>query len=114
MPYVQRDSSGRVTALFNERPAEDAEFLLPTHPDVFLFLNSGVEGSVDGDQLLLASLDSKMVRVLDDLLDLLIEKQVILFTDLPVEARQKILARKGVRGHLQNLSILVEESDETL
>lgn len=114
MPYVQRDSSGKVTALFNERPAGDAEFLLPTDPDVFLFLNSGVEGSVDEDQLLLASLDSKMIRVLDDLVELLIEKQVIVFTELPVEARQKILARKKTRGRLQNLSILVGESDDTV
>ncbi|MDP1708663.1 MAG: hypothetical protein Q8L89_06325 [Gammaproteobacteria bacterium] len=101
-------------ALFNERPAGDAEFLLPTHPDMLLFLNSGAEGPADEAQLLLAHLDAKMIRVLDDLVDLLIEKQVILFTDLPVEARQKILARKKTRGRLQNLSILVGEADDTL
>lgn len=114
MPYVQRDSSGKVVALLNESPAEGAEFLLPTHPDVTLFLNTGAEGSVDEDQLLLASLDSKMIRVLDDLIELLVEKQVIMFTDLPIEARQKILARKKTRGRLQNLSILVGEPDDTL
>lgn len=114
MPYVQRDSSGKVVALLNESPAESAEFLPPTHPDVILFLNTGAEDSLDENQLLLADLDGKMIRVLDDLVELLIEKQVIVFTDLPVEARQKILARKKTRGRLQNLSILVGEEDDTL
>lgn len=114
MPYVQRDSSGKVVALLQERPAEGAEFLLPSDPDIFLFLNSGAEGPADKDRLQLAHLDARMIRVVDDLVDILIEKQVIMLTDLPIEARQTILARKTTRGHLQNLSILVGESDDTV
>lgn len=114
MPYVQRNSSGRVTALFSDAPAEDAELLPATHPDVLVFLNSG-DGEPAGEgRLLMAGLDSQMIRVLEDLLDVLIEKQVILFTDLPNEARLKILARKETRARLNTLSNLIGDTDEIL
>lgn len=115
MPYVQRDSTGKVVALYGPPPSADAEFLPATHPDVLLFLNSGAAENLDDEeQFLLASLDSKMIRVLEDLLDILIEKRVILFTDLPVEAREKILARKKTRQGLQHLSNLIGGTDEIL
>jgi len=41
--------------------------------------------------------DLGLARVLEDLIDLLIEKGAFLFTDLPDAAQQKLLARRGLR-----------------
>lgn len=114
MPYVQRNSSGRVTALFSDAPVENAELLPATHPDVLFFLNSANGEAAGEGRLLMTSLDNQMIRVLEDLVDILVEKQVILFTDLPNEARQKILARKETRAHLSTLSNLIGNADEIL
>ena len=41
--------------------------------------------------------DLGLARVLEDLIDLLIEKGAFRFTDLPDAAQQKLLARRGLR-----------------
>ena len=45
--------------------------------------------------------DADFVRVLEDLIDTLIIKNVIRHTDLPVAAQQKISKRKGLRNRMQ-------------
>ncbi len=120
MPYVQRDSTGRVVALYLDTPADGAEFLSGAHPDVLLFLETNTDQLSEEDRRRLfvtldAStirvlediidplgtagkfIDSSMIRVVEDIIDLLIQKHLIEFTDLPPEARQKILARKATR-----------------
>ncbi|MDB5839366.1 MAG: hypothetical protein JWQ23_1318 [Herminiimonas sp.] len=101
MPFLQRDSSGQVTALFAEAPAEDAEFAQSSHPDVVAFLDAGTERVSDEDaRRQLAAMDGSMIRVLEDLLDVLIQKHIILLTDLPLHAQRKLLSRKEARGNL--------------
>ena len=38
-----------------------------------------------------------LARVIEDLIDVLIEKKVFMFTDLPEGAQQKLLERRGLR-----------------
>jgi hypothetical protein len=47
--------------------------------------------------------------VVEDLIDVLIEKNVIMLTDLPGPAQQKLMARRHLRGRLSNLVDLVED-----
>ena len=54
-------------------------------------------------EALLEEADKKMIRVLDDLIEVLIRKNVILLTDLPREAREKLGTRQSVRSRLQEL-----------
>jgi len=51
-------------------------------------------------RLELQSSDTAMVRVLEDLVDVLVAKDVIRLTDLPADARQRLLRRKAARGKL--------------
>jgi hypothetical protein len=44
-----------------------------------------------------ARLDADFVRVLEDVIDTLIARNVINITDLPVEAQAKLFARKSFR-----------------
>jgi hypothetical protein len=45
-----------------------------------------------------------MVRVLEDLIDTLVEKSIINYTDLPPEVQEKLTTRKKMReeGSLKN------------
>ncbi|EGF30911.1 hypothetical protein IMCC9480_625 [Oxalobacteraceae bacterium IMCC9480] len=109
MPYIQRDSTGSVIALFRDAPAADAERLFSDHPDVLAFLatDSATATSTDPRDVL-ATLDSAMIRVVEDLVDVLIQKHVIMLTDLPEKAQRKVLDRKETRlslfGDLGDLS----------
>lgn len=93
MPYVERNSSGEIVALFATRREGAEEFLPPEDDAVIAFL-----AQADGDDAAfpLAS-DLKMIRVIEDLVDLLIAKNVILFTELPQAVQDKILAQKSHR-----------------
>ena len=64
------------------------------NPEIREFLSSDLNS-------VFAVLDTEFFRVLEDLIDTLIEKNVIHHTDLPVAAQQKLLTRKGFRQHVQ-------------
>ena len=50
--------------------------------------------------------DQSTVRVLEDVIDLLIQKNVILFTELPEAAQAKLMARRGLRKSLNPLTLM--------
>lgn len=110
MPFVKRDAGGAVIAVFGEAQPDANEFLAPDSDDVMAFLSNtrGDESEADPLAVLLQS-DMAMGRVVEDLIDVLIEKNVIMLTDLPGPAQQKLMARRHLRGRLSNLVDLVED-----
>jgi hypothetical protein len=95
MPYVKRDGAGHITAMF-DRPQPDAQEQVPAQaPDVTLFLY-GPPGERRG---MLAS-DLELVRVIEDLIELLVGKGLIQFTELPDAVRGKVFQRKDLRRQL--------------
>jgi len=82
--YVLRDAAGQVTGLTANAESPGAETASVGDPEVQQFL----EG-----------LDLELVRVLEDVIDLLVERGVFRFTDLPEAAQEKLLFRKSVRRH---------------
>jgi len=91
MPYVCRNSEGKVVALFGEAAPEAQESLPVSHPDVIEFLG-GASAAV-----LFNSLDIDFVRVTEDLIYTLIDKGILQFTDLPQEAQRKLNERASFR-----------------
>jgi hypothetical protein len=57
----------------------------------------------------LAPSDLPMIRVLEDLIDLLVERSVIRFTDLPQPAQEKLVSRRSARQSLRRLNLLGDE-----
>ena len=92
MPYIKRDEQGNVVAIsavaaegFDEEVAGDS-------PELSSFLsNQQAANSLDAS-------DQDFVRVLEDVVELLIAKGVILFTDLPESAQEKIMRRQKLRS----------------
>lgn len=55
--------------------------------------------------------DLDMIRVYEDLIDILIAKRVILLTDFPPAAQEKIVRRKRLRASLAPLSGMFSPDD---
>jgi hypothetical protein len=100
MPYVKRDEQGRIIAV-NLEPGAGLEELPPASPDLLEFMSrAGLEQST------LQQSDMRLVRVLEDLIDLLIARDVIRFTDLPLPAQEKLMERRSMRQSLGALDLL--------
>lgn len=89
MPYVTRGPDGRIDALHRDAPGPGAELLGVDHPEVAAFLGGADSG--------FGRLDADFVRVLEDVIDTLIARNVINITDLPDQAQAKLFARKSFR-----------------
>jgi hypothetical protein len=60
----------------------------------------------------LSQSDTGLARVLEDVIDVLINRGVIQFTDLPDQAQLKLLERRQTRASLSNRLQLLPEEDE--
>lgn len=107
MPYVKRDDQGRILTIDLE-PGENLEELPPNSPELLEFMRR-----VGLDQGTLQESDMRLVRVLEDLIDLLIDRDVIRFTDLPLPAQEKLMERRSMRQTLGALNLL-SGADETI
>jgi hypothetical protein len=56
--------------------------------------------------------DLEMIRVYEDLVDLLISRNLVLLTDLPLPAQEKLLRRKRLRTMLSPLSDIINTEEE--
>jgi hypothetical protein len=104
MPFVKRDKLGAIVAVSQEPGPGFDEELPNDHPAIAAFV-AGVGSDVSS----LEDSDKDLVRVLEDLVDLLIAKGLILFTDLPAEAQQKIMRRQQLRFKLGDSLNLIGE-----
>jgi len=110
MPYVVRDASGQIVKLLAEKSPEATEELQPGDPALLAFLARAREDG--GLQNALAASDLDMIRVLEDLIAVLIDKRIIVLTDLPPQAQQKLSRRYEMRSKLADLGEIVADMDE--
>lgn len=105
MPYVKRDKHHQIIDVYESAQAESDEFLAIHDAEVVEFLNSQ-----QGKKQIFKQSDAEMIRVIDDLVDVLTENNIIRFTDLPAAAQQKLLNRRDLRKDQNDL--LVDDEDE--
>jgi hypothetical protein len=110
MPYVNRDENGKIIALATKPGEGVTERLSASDPEVLAFLQESESDSLPRE--FLTSSDLELVRALEDVIDLLVEKKVINFTELPDEVQHKLLNRQYAREKLQDEgSLLIEGKD---
>ncbi len=97
MPFVKRDADAKVISVSLSRENEGQDYVASDDTDLAAFFN---EAAASTDSL--RESDMSLVRVLEDLIEMLTTKGVILFTELPEPAQQKILLRKGLRQDRSN------------
>ena len=109
MFYVQRDAQGQLVRVEAAAYAEATETLPADHHEIQAwYANEVMEVSLKQ----LQQSDFEMIRVLDDLIQVLTSKGVIRVTDLPPAAQAKLMDRTQAREALGGLSHLIDD-DET-
>jgi hypothetical protein len=120
MPYVARNKDGSILAVFGAPNDCAREKLRPDDEELRAFLGlpgpapkarARVVAGVGGHPQLRRS-DLEFVRVLDDLTSVLLNKGIVLVTDLPKEAQRKLMQRRYLRSKLGELGGLVLEAEE--
>ncbi|NQY25983.1 MAG: hypothetical protein HRT92_02255 [Piscirickettsiaceae bacterium] len=112
MAYIERNEAGQITAVFESAQNSTQEFLSIDSAELIDYLTQ-VSSSNDARKVLSTS-DITLIRVLEDLINTLIDKKVILFTDLPIAAREKLANREKIRGHLNSLENLMGDDEGLL
>jgi hypothetical protein len=113
VPYVQRDPAGKILALWKEKQDGLQEFVSPDSPEVLSFLDSISGHDPENTPFSLAS-DLQMVRVIEDLINLLITKRMIVLTELPIPVQNKLLRQRAKRESLIGQVSIISESDKSL
>lgn len=102
--YVKRNAQGIVVAVSVE-PIEGFELATAGAEELGRHMEQSASPHTRFEES-----DRDVVRVLDDLINLLVEKNTIRFTDLPLAAQRKLLERKGLRRGGSHLGLLGEDS----
>ena len=112
MPFVKRDDTGKIIAVYSSAEMPGLEQVNASDPSLIEFLYDGdADAAAQKDMI---ESDLGLARVLEDLIDLLIEKGAFRFTDLPEAAQQKLLARRGLRKEFAYVETLFgsDEGDD--
>jgi len=112
MLYAKRDKDGSITSLQTKATAEVKERVSTDDPEVLEFLNQHSK-STDLKQILTES-DIKLARVVEDLIDLLVDKNIIMLTELPEAAQLKLVSRRRVRNAIHGDDQLMVGEDDIL
>lgn len=107
MPFVLKDNSGKVVATsLIEQQGEGWQKIEAHDADYILFLEETLRASEPFRES-----DISLARVLEDLITLLIERDVIRFTDFPRAAQKRLNERQELR-HSNRLHGLLDDSKD--
>lgn len=111
MIFVKCDERGQVVAIGTEAPAEAEGWSQVEDGDarVAEFCRRVASGGSELNQS-----DTAFIRVLEDVIDLLVDRSVIMFTDLPQAAQQKLMARRNARARMRGEFRLIDDEQGLL
>ena len=120
--YIKRNANQQITSISHEAQegfveASDADML-----DLEAFLKQVNSNFIDYElkdiatlkeaQEYLSKSDEELVRVIEDVIQVLTHKGILQFTDLPSHAQRKLLSRQSARSQANRLMVLEEEENE--
>jgi hypothetical protein len=109
MPHVLRDAAGNIMAIFDRPSPGRTEEIAGDDQEIIAFL-----GLRDQRTSEFIRADLEFIRVLEDLIEILVERRVILTTDLPIEAQRKLFARGRLRQGLRGAAGLLDPAESEL
>ncbi len=109
MPYVIRNNNGEIVTLHQSQNDANAQWLEEDNPEINAFIkNTATPNKVK--QALTGS-DNEMARVIEDLVDLLMQKQIFVYTELPEAVQAKLNIRKQLRQDISTLENLIDQDE---
>ncbi len=107
MIYVERNEQGNITSLSLTSSTTNEEISVGS-PELIEFIKHAPNCD-ELTSLVLNRLDLDMVRVIEDLLDIMIDRDLLRFTDLPIPVQDKLMFKRKIRNLNNENSILQEE-----
>ena len=95
MRYVARDFNGNITKVVAASEPDATEQNYKENPELIAFVMEG--GSQAALRAYLATSDAELLRVMEDLVNVLIDKGILLLTDFPEPAQEKLMRRQSIR-----------------
>lgn len=107
MIYIKRSEQGSIANIYFS-PEDGLEEVNLFDPELKMFLDNTQNDALV--KKILEKLDLDMVRVIEDMIDLMIEQKIIRFTDLPIPVQNKLLFKRSIRQSLGfNANFIVDE-----
>jgi len=104
MPYVSRDKNDQIVVVSATLREDVREEIAQDSPELLAF----VEQLSDSTDIFETS-DMKLIRVIEDVIDLLIAKNVICITELPQPVQAKLMERRSLRNSLNSLTLFGDD-----
>lgn len=110
MAYILKNAQGNIIAASaTEKLGPDWQFIEENSKEYLTYLeNSLAKSSVFRES------DIQLARVLEDLISMLIERNLIRFTDFPIAAQKRLIDRQTMRKKTQLSSILDDDSESII
>lgn len=105
MLFEKRNDDGTIISISNTPTEANQKPISESELANFLSASSGPESF----ERLLSLLDAGTIRVLEDLINLLVKKNIIMFTELPKEAQEKLGERLLIREQLKNNNLMIAD-----
>lgn len=99
MRYVIRDEGRSVVAVL-AYPQPGVEPIADDDPELLAFVTGGQPESAM--RAYLANSDADLLRIVEDLVNVLIDQNLVLLTDFPEGAQRKLMRRQAIRSKLQS------------
>lgn len=110
MPYIKRGASGEIILVSELSSADTPEEISSDSPELRAFVEQLTKSNSD----VFETSDMKLIRVIEDVIDLLIAKNVICITELPQPVQAKLMERRSLRHSLNSLSLFGDEDEQTI
>lgn len=112
MIYIKRNESDQIIDVcFDQNPGYEKSSIFSQEVKSFI-LNSDNQETV---KRIMTDLDLDMVRITEDVIDVLIKKEILLFTDFPEAVQNKLLFKRFLRQALsQNNGSSIMDEEESI
>lgn len=108
MLYAIRDNDGKIISI-SQTDTPNSELVDIKNPEVQAFLSITPESFAPDNYL--DQSDISVARIVEDLIELMVSRNLIIFTDLPDAAQRKLLTRKLARKLISKNGEESESSD---
>jgi len=98
MPYVRRNAMGEIESIHKAAAPDAVEYLDPSNPEIRRFVAQVEQSERFG------AMDADVIRVLEDVVDLMLAKGLIDIAELPADAQTKLLLRREQRTREEEAS----------
>ena len=108
MVFVRRDEQNEIIAILDHCEDATTESISPDDPALLAFL---VRCNLGKTNTFLKT-DLELIRVIEDLIKILMDKNIIAITDFPSAAMEKLIKRDKIRAKFNSITGIMDNSSE--